>query len=223
MVTPLIRPAWRTPLTVVAAAAAAGFVVLAVTVAGGASTSFDTWMFRELYAHLGNRAAATLLGLSSPGISIGLMAIVALFAALLRRWDVAVLAAVGPGLTVLLTKLVFKPLIDRELVIGDFRVSGVFPSGHESAVASCSFVLVIVAFQLPMRRRLRVGFLALLGVWTVVAALGLVRNFWHYATDTIGAICLSGAVVLAVALAIDSRSAIFPRPRQRDVVDAARR
>lgn len=222
MSTPLIRPAWRAPLMVVAAAAAAGFAALAVTVAGGASTSFDTWMFRELYAHVGDGATATLLALSWPGISIGLMALVAVFAVWLRRWDVAVLAVLAPGLTMLLTEVVFKPLLDRQFVIDESTLSGVFPSGHESAVASCSLVLVIVAYQLPMGRRLRTGVLAALGVWTVVAALGLVRNFWHYATDTIGAICLSGAVVLAVALVIDSRSATV-RPQRHEAAGAGRR
>ena len=40
-------------------------------------------------------------------------------------------------------------------------------------------------------------------MWTVLAAVGLVRNFWHYATDTIGAMLLATTVVLGMALAID--------------------
>jgi undecaprenyl-diphosphatase len=219
---PLVRPAWRAPLIAVAAAAAAGFTALAVTVAGGASTSFDTWTFRELDAHVPNGAAATLLALSWPGISIGLVTLVVVFAVRLRRWDVALLAVLGPGLTMLLTEVVFKPLLDREFVIDESTLSGVFPSGHESAVASCSLVLAIVAYQLPIGRRLRNGVLAALGVWTVVAALGLVRNFWHYATDTIGAICLSGAVVLTVALVIDSASATA-RPQPQEAAGAGQR
>jgi len=220
--TPLIRAAWRAPLMVVAAAAAAGFAALAVAVAGGASTSFDTWMFRELDAHVGNGATGPLLALSWPGISIALMALVAVVAARRRRWDVALLAVLAPGLTMLLTEVVFKPLLDRQFVIDGSTFSGVFPSGHEAAVASCSLVLAIVAYQLPIGRRLRNGVLAVLGVWTVVAALGLVRNFWHYATDTIGAIFLSGAVVLAVVFAIDSTSGAV-RSQHREAASAGPR
>jgi hypothetical protein len=195
----------------ICAIAAAGFAALAGTLGTGGSTSFDAWMFRELYAHVGTTGAAALLDFSTPGVSIGLTALVAVFAALLRRWDVAALAVIGPGVTVLLTHSLFKPALGREFVIGTFSATGSFPSGHESAVASTALVLAIIACRLPMSRRARAAVLAVLAVWTVVAALGLVRNLYHYTTDTIGAICLAAAVVPATALAIDSATAALTR------------
>jgi undecaprenyl-diphosphatase len=192
----------------------ASFAVLAATLGVGASTSFDNWMFRELYAHLGTGWAEALLDVSAPAVSITVLAVVAVVAALLRRWDVAVLAAVGPGGTVLLAEVVFKPLLGREMVvpeISDFRLRGSFPSGHEAAVMSAALVLAIIVCRLPLSRGGRAGVLTGLAVWTVAAALGVVRNFYHYATDTIGAIFLAAAIVPATALAIDSAGAALRR------------
>ena len=161
--------------------------------------------------------APVLLGLSEPAISISICVMIAVVAALLRRFDLAALAFLGPTLTVVLTKFVLKPLLGRhygsnevaEPVLGHqlfddkFELTGVFPSGHESAVAATACLLVIVAFQLPLTRRIRAAATGLIAVWTVLAAVGLVRNFWHYATDTIGAMLLATTVVLGMALGID--------------------
>src|SRR4051794_39568832 len=114
---PLIGAAWRTPLICVCAFATAVFAAMAATLGVGASTSFDGWMFDELLAHVSNGAAVILLGFSTPALSIALLALVAVFAALLRRWEVAALAAIGPGITVLLTREVFKPSLGRELIV----------------------------------------------------------------------------------------------------------
>jgi undecaprenyl-diphosphatase len=224
----LISPAWRAPLMCVCAVGAAAFAALAATLGVGGSTSFDAWMFREMYARVGSGGAATLLDISTPAISIALLALVAVVAALLRRWEVVALAAVGPGITVLLTREVFKPMLGREFVVDGFSAldgfstTGSFPSGHESAVASASLVLAIVVGRLPLGRRARAAVFTVLVAWIVVAALGLVRNFYHYATDTIGAICLAAAVVPATALAIDAitrRSAARRSPSAAPSVD----
>jgi hypothetical protein len=79
-------------------------------------------------------------------------------------------------------------------------------------VASTICVLTIVLSRMPMRRRTRSAVFGLLALWMFAAALGLVRSFWHYATDTLGAICVSVAVVSWVALAIDG---LAPRVRRR--------
>lgn len=198
----LIADTWRRPLAGVSVAAVALLVALGVLV-HRASTSFDTWTFRELYTHIGAGPASALLGLSAPGLSIGLLGIVVVFAALLRRWNVAALAVIAPAVAVILTKYVLKPLIGRRLTFGTFSVRGVFPSGHETAVSATAMVLLVVACQVPMRRRTRGVIVGVLAVWTTLAAVGLVRNFWHYATDTLGALCVSAAVVPALALVID--------------------
>jgi uncharacterized membrane protein len=62
--------------------------------------------------------------------------------------------------------------------------------------------------------------LGLIGLWALVAAIGLVRNFWHYATDTIGAMFLAVVVVVGLALLID-RSRISS-PGARSLASTAR-
>ena len=52
----------------------------------------------------------------------------------------------------------------------------------------------------------------------IVAAIGLVRNFWHYATDTIGAMLLATVVVLGAAFIIDTYGATVMR-RLRPATD----
>jgi membrane-associated phospholipid phosphatase len=215
MPTPLIADNWRAPVAAAAAVAGALVAVLAALV-HSASTSFDDWMFRELYHHIGTNGALALLELSAPALSMGILAFVIVFAALVRQWNFAVLAAAGPALAVGLTKFVLKPLIGRSfngevlrplagpsVPLGQFSLHGVFPSGHETAVASTAMVLLIVVCRLPLRTGARSVLIALLAVWTLLAAVGLVRNFWHYATDTIGALGVSAAVIGGAALAID--------------------
>jgi undecaprenyl-diphosphatase len=214
---PLINPAWRTPAAWVCVIAAVGFAVLAVALAGDHSTAFDDWLFRRLFAHTGNAFATLTLAASNVAVSVGICAVTVVVAALVRRWNVVLLAAAGPGGTVLLTRYLFKPLVSRVLSSDDvyhalrglvppgesYSVTGAFPSGHESAVASTACVLVIVCCRLSISRRLRAVLVALVAVWAGVAAIGLVRNFWHYATDTIGAICLATVVVVGLALVLD--------------------
>lgn len=230
----LITDTWRKPVAWASALA----VVLAAALAAvvhGSSTAFDSWMFRELYHHIGTNGALSLLDLSSPALPLGILAIVAVSAALLRRWDVVALAVTGPGLAVGLTKYVLKPLISRplsqdtvaqlfgiHLTTGGFTVDGVFPSGHETAVASTALVLLVVAGQLPLRARGRTVVVTVLGLWTLLAAVGLVRNFWHYATDTIGAICISVAVIGTVALVIDRLGSRVSAPDVRSPASTTR-
>lgn len=194
-----------------------GFAVLAALVAGSHSTGFDDWTFRELYEHTGSSFAQATLGVSAPALSISICAVIAIGAAIARRWDIAILASVGPGATVVLAKYVLKPLIGRVFSSDDlfraligrvpnvdtYSLTGTFPSGHESAVASTACVLAILCFRAPVTRRVRIVLLVLIAVWTAIAAVGLVRNFWHYATDTIGAILLAVVVVLGLALVLD--------------------
>ncbi len=220
---PLISRAWRARAIWLCGTAALGFVLLGVLVADDASTGFDGWVFKELYAHLGPGVAAAMLSSSVPAVSIAVCAAVCGIAALAGHWDLAVLAGIGPATTVLLTEFLFKPLLGRELASGESRVTGVFPSGHESAIAATAWLLVLVSFRLPLGRP-RAAVLLLLAVWTVVAALGLVRNFWHYATDTIGAMCLATSVVLGLALLIDSYGAtVLRRLRPADRRGVTRR
>lgn len=222
---PLIDPTWRTRTVWVCAVALIGFAVLAAVVAGEHATAFDNWMFRELFLHTGNAFATLTLAVSGAAVSITICAVIVVVAARARRWDVALLAAAGPGGTVLLAKYVFKPLIARVLSTDDvyhalhglvppgdsYTVVGAFPSGHESAVASTACVLVILCCRAGLSRPLRAIVLAVIAAWALVAAVGLVRNFWHYATDTIGAMCLAVVVVFGLALLLDRYLATVQR------------
>jgi membrane-associated phospholipid phosphatase len=233
MLTPLIAQRWRIPVAATSALAVALLIGLAVAV-HGSSTSFDDWMFRELYRHLGTNTALALLGFSMPALSVGLLGVVVLFAAMLRQWNVVALAAIGPAVAIGVTKLVLKPLIgrpfsaevlkplaDRPADLDAFSLHGVFPSGHETAVASTAVVLVIVACRLPLRAGRRTAVIALLAAWTVLAAIGLVRNFWHYATDTVGALCVSIAVVGGTALVVDRAGRRFSSPDARSLASTS--
>lgn len=206
----LIAASARRPVVATSVVAAALAFALGIVVWHGRNTAFDSWAFREASRHIGTGAALDLLSLTTPAISITLLVVVVAAGALFRRRDIAALAIAGPGLTVLLVELILKPLVHRRLGpgVGIFRfdvvVPDVYPSGHQAFVASTVCVLVIVTCQIPMRRTTRTLVLAALATWTITGALGLVRNFWHYATDTFGAIAVSIAVVCWVALAIDA-------------------
>jgi undecaprenyl-diphosphatase len=173
------------------------------------STSFDGWAFRGLIGHTGSAVASVLLAVSTPAAPIVLMAVVVMGALVAHRWDAAALAVGGPSLALLLTEVVLKPVIGRVLGPAIYEgypvgpLTGSYPSGHETGVVSAAVVLFLVARQLPLRRRDRAVLVAVLVSWAVASAVGLVRNYWHYATDVIGGAAVSIAVVLASALLID--------------------
>lgn len=214
MPAPLISASWRGPMMWVCRVAAGGFAALAIAVAHTSrGTRFDNWSLQRLADQVGGNGANALLALSLPAIAIGLMGIVVVFGALRRRWDVVALAVLGPSVAVLLAEAVFKPLVGR--VIASETNAKSFPSGHVAAVASAALVLLIVSYQLPMSRRLRIGVAVVLAAWVVLAAAGLVRKHHHFATDTLGAILLCAAVVTAAALAIDAFAAAIDGRRAR--------
>lgn len=204
----LVQDRWR-PLAQSAITAGLGVAfVLGVLTFHDGWTSYDTWVLGRLQAHIGPWAASQLVGFTEPPISIAVIAFVAIGAAAVRRFDVALFAVAAPVAAVVLVSGVLKPLIDRPgplIIEGQLRTGtvGSYPSGHQSGVTSAAIVLFLVACQLPLRRRARLAGAVVLLVWIVIASVGLTRNVFHYSTDTIGAIGLSTAVVLAVALAVD--------------------
>lgn len=56
-----------------------------------------------------------LHALGDPAPSGVLVAVVAISAAVVRRWNGVVLTIVGTGLAIVLTELVLKPLVDRRI------------------------------------------------------------------------------------------------------------
>jgi undecaprenyl-diphosphatase len=215
MPSPLIAGRWRGPAVAVAAVGLAVVGVLAAVVHHGRSTAFDNWAFRRSAEHIGSGTARFLLDLSAPKGSILLLVLLVVFAAWRRRWNVAALAVLAPMVVVGLTELVLKPLVGRTLhpaAVNDLlplSIRSVYPSGHEATVAATAFVLVIVVSRLPLRASARAAAVAVLAAWVLASAVGLVRNYWHYPTDTIGAIGLAAAGVVVVALGIDRYGAAF--------------
>jgi membrane-associated phospholipid phosphatase len=119
-----------------------------------------------------------------------------------RRPRAAALAVLGPGLATGLTEVVLKPLVGRRLR-GDLS----FPSGHTTGAVSIAVVLVVFLLG-PNRPKLRLSFRILLCVLAaaaaVVVAAAMVGAGYHYATDTVGGLCVAVAVVLAVSAVIDA-------------------
>lgn len=160
---------------------------------------------------------------SPPAVGV---AAIALVAWTLRRGDERLikLAVLGPLLGAGGAALVAKPLIGRQL-----EDTFGFPSGHTAGVASVAFTTAVVlavarrpgdgqgrpgdqggrpdaavepADVAAARRRSLVlrGLVAAMALATApVMAVTVVRGGWHVATDAVGALLFSGAVVAAVA------------------------
>lgn len=209
----LIAPRWRPVALVAALISLAVAVGLSVLSYHHGTTPFDNWAVRVTFHHIGPHGGLTLLKISNPLISFGVLFVVAAAAAVLRRWDLVVLAAVGPAVAVLVTEEVLKPIVARFMSLHDLTGGavpdlygvyvGAFPSGHETGVASAAAVVLIAAGQFRLHAAARLAVLDLLALWMLLAAIGLVRNLYHFATDTIGAVGVSLAVVLGTALLID--------------------
>lgn len=225
---PLITARWRVPALVAVGAAVAVVAALGTLTYRSANTPFDNWVVVRLIRHVGPTGARIMIDLSAPALSIGILAAVAVGAVIARRWDLLALTVIGPALAVLVSEEVLKPVVGR--LAGPFvyvgstvaAEPGAFPSGHETGVVAAALVLLLVAGQLRMRTAWRALLWVLLAAWTVVAALGLVRNFYHYATDTIGGLGVSVAVVLATALVIDRVRKPVSSPDVRSLASTSR-
>ncbi len=209
MPSPLIAGRWRGPVVAGVTVGLAVVIALGAVVYQGRSTSFDDWAFRRSYDHIGWHTAHVLLHLSSPTASIIVLVVLVALAAWQRWWNVAALAVCGPLAVIAAIELVLKPIVGRALHPAavnaglPLSIRSVYPSGHEGTVAATAFVLMIVVCRLPLRRPLRIAAVTVLVAWIVASAVGLVRNFWHYPTDTIGAVGLAAAGIGLVALGID--------------------
>jgi membrane-associated phospholipid phosphatase len=150
------------------------------------------WLFHDL----------ALLG-SAP-VVVAAVALLAAWAAQRRDYLAAALAVVGPALTVFLTEVVLKPLVDR-------RAGGglLFPSGHVASATAVAVVVVLLAYRWwGMRVAVAVALPAACVPMTVT--LGVVRLEWHYVTDAAGGLALGAAAVLAVAVALSEAWARGP-------------
>jgi len=192
----------RAVLAVVAAAAALGFVVLAMQVSGTLGpTDLDSSALRNLPDWLTARDRRDFVEyLSYPGRPLAVVLASAVLAALVwqqsRRRGPALFAAVAPITVSVIAELVVKPLVDREAPTGGGQF---FPSGHVVGIASVAVAAWLVwVSRWPSRtaRMFAAGGLAL-----VVVAVGtsrvVLRN--HYATDAVGGALYAVATVAAAA------------------------
>ena len=116
------------------------------------------------------------------------------------RWRLAVVAVVAQGAIWGVIALV-KPLVDRTIHGGHLA----YPSGHTAGTAAFALVIGLLIVSVLRLQRLA----ALLVMFSVTAAGGLVAAWAqtvlgaHYATDTLGGLCLTLAVVPPLALLVD--------------------
>jgi undecaprenyl-diphosphatase len=216
----LISERWRGATLVATVGAALLVVVLSGWLHGAGRTSFDTWALRRSTAAIGTGGAHALSWISKPVLSLSVIALIGVLAAVGRRWRLVVLVAVAPALAVVLTEYVLKPLVDRYLFAPGVPIAvlrsygGAFPSGHETGVVAAAVLALVALGQLRLSGAARAAVVAVLTGWTALGALGLVRNYYHYATDTIGALGVAAAVVLGSALTIDAAvPALARRPQ----------
>jgi undecaprenyl-diphosphatase len=207
----LVPPRWRSRALGVVALGFAVTAGLGIFLHDTGDTAFDRWGLVEVSTFVGRGLARVLLALSAPLVSLAVIVAVAVAAAVGHRWRLVVLAVVGPGLGVVLTEYVLKPLVGRYLAVPDVPLSvlkstyaAAYPSGHETGVATAAVLVVVAASQLPLRVLARVAVVAGAFLWIVLAGLGLVGNGYHYPLDTVGAVGVALAVVPGVALLVDA-------------------
>lgn len=110
--------------------------------------------------------------------------------ALLRDRARALACVAGPGLAVVVTERIAKPLVGRHLgVLG----GNSYPSGTVTAVAALAAVAVLVA---PRLLRPLAALVAIAAVAATSAAVIALR--WHFPTDALGGICVGAGTVLVV-------------------------
>jgi undecaprenyl-diphosphatase len=178
----------------------------------GTTTEFDTWASRPIFAHIGEHGRVILLALSSPLITMGALAVIAVLAAVSRRWSLVTLAVVGPAVAVVVTEYVLKPIVHRHIYGGPGGYA--YPSGHETGLVSLIVVLFVLLPSAQLGRGLTALVAAMLTVWAALGAVGLVRGHYHFPADTIGGIGVAVACVLGAALVIDLVVARADRPQR---------
>jgi membrane-associated phospholipid phosphatase len=217
---PLVAPSWRPACIGIVVAAIAVVVVTGAAVHGRQGpTGFDTWAAGPLFNHISELTGVRLLNLSSPGLSVGGLAVVAVLAALIRYWALVAVATAAPVVAIIVTEVVLKPIVHRSIADG----APAYPSGHETGLVSLLVVLLLVLARAPFSRAVTAILVTLLALWAAVGAIGLVRAHYHFPTDTIGGMGVAVACVLSVALVIDRVSERARRPDRTTAAQLTRR
>ncbi|MGU3499980.1 hypothetical protein [Mycobacterium sp. C31M] len=134
-------------------------------------------------------------------VTLGIAVIVALIR---RRWRLAVVVALCPLVSVILTR-VFKPLFGRYK--GDALA---YPSGHTTVVLTVTAMLVVAAGYAAW-------VMVLAGVVAVIGGLSMAATDLHYLTDNIGSVFFASATVCLAILAAGPQAlpAAAARPAAR--------
>jgi membrane-associated phospholipid phosphatase len=200
--TPSLLPTrFHLPALLIALVGWAEMVALGIHFAGQHTPDpFDASVASTAYEFIGERSALARV-LVSPSDSVTVYLVIAAvlgYGLFVRRWDVLLLGAVGPGLAIGLVELVGKPLFGRTFPRGGLS----YPSGHTvSSVAALTVALLVVLGLLHRpRQRLLAGLIWLLLVLTLM--VGLVAMRYHYLTDTFGGVGLALGVVLPCAVLV---------------------
>jgi undecaprenyl-diphosphatase len=180
------------------------------------SNAADNWMGYRTLDLFSHRTLVDLLNLTTPRWVIRLDVAVFGLLLVLRRFGLAAVAAIGPGAAFVLTEWVVKPVVHRTYaspIVINGREVYLYPSGHETGIACLTAVLVLALYALTSSRLVLAVAALAAGVLDFLAAAALVGNGFHFATDTIAAVCVSLACVLGAGLGVD---ALVARRTARD-------
>jgi undecaprenyl-diphosphatase len=208
----------RRPVVPWPRAAAATIAVCVVVVLTGAvalfhtsrSNSVDNWIGTWVIRHLSHATLLDLLKITTPRWILWIVLALIVALVLLRRFRLAALAALGPGLAVVMTEWVIKPIVHRTYlapIVVNGRELYLYPSGHEAGVASLTAVLVLVLAAFTSSRAALVVALVVAATVDFLAAVALVGNGFHFGTDTIAGVGVSVASVLGCGLLLDRLAA----------------
>lgn len=186
------------PIFLCAAICAVLFVLLALAVAGGATTLFDAMVRNAIHAHASAPLTATARALTLIGSAR--VWLVALAAALIALWlkrerrAALGLAAVMAGATVLDNGL--KLLVHRvrpEAFYGVLPDTYSFPSGH--ALFSLCFYGALAVILMSHVRRTGMRLVIWTGAGVLVLCIGLSRIYLgvHYPSDVVAGFLAGGA------------------------------
>lgn len=167
------------------------------------STAFDDTVTRAVHALAPVRSvpAIVLAGLTTPALSYAVLAVLVGFALLRKHWELAGFTVLGPGVCLLFTELVAKPLVGRT-----YASYLSYPSGHTvSAVSAYLLATLVLVAGKPVP--LRVLGLVLCAVLSACLGAGLVAMSYHYPTDVIGGFGVAVGVLLPGALVVDTLTA----------------
>ncbi|MCW2645369.1 MAG: hypothetical protein JWP07_1478 [Pseudonocardiales bacterium] len=184
------------------AAAAIGTGLGVDYTAGSWAERIDAAVDGRLIARFGRQVGLVRGVADLGGPAVVLLAVSALVVAMLAlgRLRGALLAVMAPAVATLITEVILKPLVGR------IHLGQAYPSGHATGFCSVAFVVVVLALDQRPRRLPRPvqtvvcgAALALVGC----VCVALVAAQYHFATDTIGGVCVALVTVLTVAVVID--------------------